>query len=169
MLDSHKVNEYAQFYLDLALEQAGLSPCSKMGFGAVAVNRFNGLVASTHHNKPRPETTWICEPDCIRKQIPSRTQSMIGACYHAEEWAIHRLLITHEELSNFDLFVAGKINGQANFRNEPVFSCIRCASQMLFYGIHGVWLYDGKEWLFQTSEEAYRSAYDYALGWRKIV
>ncbi len=65
---------------------AAVSPCQKMRFGAVLMHQgtpvaiaCNGTIEPLKH---------LCEPTCIRLGIQSRTESMIGACGHAEEFAM---------------------------------------------------------------------------------
>lgn len=157
-------------YLSKALEFALSSPCTKMGFGAVLVNDYNGVIYQTTDNRPTQETAWVCEPTCIRLTIPSRTQSMIGACYHAEERAIAEGLRADLDLRNFVLFVAG-VHGESKqpaYRENPVFSCVRCAASMVLHRLKGVYLYDGQYWHYQDSAHAYQTALSYALGQRSV-
>lgn len=158
----------SETYLRKALDFAVASNCTKMGFGAVLVNDYDGVIHRAEFNRPHPHTAWVCEPECVRLTIPSRTQSMIGACFHAEEWAMAYGLRDGLDLRNFVLFVAGIRDGKPAFREAPVFSCVRCASQMVLHRLKGVYLYDGQYWHYQDSDHAYQTAMAYAIGERKI-
>jgi len=59
------------------------SACQKMWFGCVIVH--NKDVVYEGCNKTIESLKPLCEPTCIRFSITSRTESMIGACGHAEE------------------------------------------------------------------------------------
>lgn len=163
------LQEMSDTYVKICLEQADESSCSKMGYGALLVNDYNGLIMQMDHNHPHPETAWVCEPSCVRERIESRTNSMIGACFHAEEWVMAQAIREGIDLRNFVLFVAGVRGGVPMFRDNPAFSCIRCASQMVLHRLKGVYLFDGTYWHYQNSAHAYTSAYAYAVGERKFT
>lgn len=150
---------------------AELSPCKKRGFGCVS-QLPNGYVLTNGYNSPRLETIHVCEPDCIRMSIPSGADSMIGACSHAEEWAIWRMIhiFGNRYPQAADLYVAGvsKPDNIPLVKTEPHFYCIRCATLMLHAGIHGVNVWCNDKWHFLTPEEAYESSLQFALKQAKL-
>src|SRR4030042_1810664 len=72
---------------DLILEKlitaANESDCEKRKFGACAVR--DRYILGYSSNKRLPFHAFLCTNGCIRKKIDSGTDSMIGACGHAEE------------------------------------------------------------------------------------
>jgi len=71
------------------------------------------------------------------------------------------------------LYVAGVIkpDNEPYVKTEPYFYCIRCATLMAYAGVFGVNVNVGGpsgEWHFLTTEMAYQTALDFALG-RKMA
>lgn len=149
------------------------SPCQKMKFGVVVMREavFGGENEPVHAtcNATIGPLASMCQPTCIRLGIASRTESMIGACGHAEEHALAWL--SNEELSppDYSLYIVGlQGNGLPWFRAERAHTCLRCAVQMYNakLGMIRVALLTG--WEDVTTEEALVSARDFALGTKKV-
>ena len=155
--------DFSGTLLDICLSEARKSPCKKLGFGAILWR--HGTIIGVEHNRPFPETEFVCTPECIRNSIQSRTQSMIGACAHAEERLIFS--VSREQTNDAEIFVAGvKLDGTPLEKARADFSCIRCATAMLHAGIRGVWVFVDGDWEFVPTEAAYQTALEYALGKR---
>ena len=102
------------------------STCQKMRFGCVITH--DGKVVYAGSNGTIGPLKSMCEPTCMRFAIQSRTESMLGACAHAEEgmWeVIHKGIPIHE----CELYVAG-LNPLPWLKDAPVHTCLRCAVQM---------------------------------------
>jgi len=146
------------------IDLAKQSPCQKRGFGCVGWIPFEGFVAETY-NKPLDATKHICEPECIRMSIRSGSDSMIGACVHAEEHAIWKAIHNGHDPADLELYVAGvtKPENEHLIKSDPHFYCIRCATLMLLFEVRGVYVYVNGKWEFLTSEEAYETSKQFAL------
>lgn len=105
------------------------SPCQKLRFGCVITH--NSEIVWSGQNKTIDPLKSFCEPTCIRLSIQSRTESMIGACGHAEElglWEVARMGIP---LNECELYVAGiNMQGAPLFKSLPGHTCLRCSVQM---------------------------------------
>lgn len=150
--------------LKRCLNLARQTGCEKMGFGTVMIDKTTGEIEGLYCNEPIATSEFVCINGCVRKQIKSRTQSMIGSCFHSEEFAMQDALRRGLNPHNLVLYVAGVFSdGTQAIRENPKFSCIRCASQMVLHGFYGVYLWNGSEWIFQLSNEAYKTSYEYAV------
>lgn len=142
---------------DIALD----SPCPKMKFGCVITH--DGEVVYEGCNKPIDPLASVCDPECIRLSIASRTESMLGACGHAEEgmW-----LVVHSgiPISECELYVAGfHANGLPWFKQTDEHTCLRCSVQM--YNARLKTIYVPVElvgWAGISPERAVETARDYA-------
>lgn len=149
------------------LYQAYLSPCQKAGFGAV-IARDRALITSDH-NRPIDALCDICEPKCIRFEITSRTESMLGACGHAEEWVMRSARERGVDLSECELYVAGTTSrGLPWLKETASFTCLRCAVAIYYAGLQRVWVPVVDRWEALTPEECLISAKAYALGQEKV-
>lgn len=150
------------------LRQARLSPCQKKGVGAVLVDSRRTILA-TDYNQPITGLESLCQPNCIRFTIPSRTESMIGACGHAEErllWNAKNIHFLHV----CELYVAAvTAAGLPEKRQFSEFTCLRCAVAMHYAGVAAVNVaFNGERWVRQTAQDALASAKEHALGKKKI-
>ncbi|MBI4141193.1 hypothetical protein HY485_05140 [Candidatus Woesearchaeota archaeon] len=142
------------------------SPCQKLRFGCVAV-KDGGIVASGC-NKTIEPLKHLCEPTCIRMGIQSRTESMIGACGHAEEFVIYSLVKKGIPLNECDFFVAGVFpNGLPIPEDNTDYSCLRCGVQMYNAGVRSVAGPMNGVWIPLPMEQALKSAVAYALKQKK--
>lgn len=150
------------------IRQARMSPCQKKGVGAVLVDS-SGFILEADHNRTIEGLESLCTPTCIRFSIQSRTESMIGACGHAEERILWKAKNIHV-LWFCDLYVAGvTAEKEPEQRKVPEFTCLRCAVAMYYAGLRSVYVaYQGTSWVRQMPEEALASAKAYALGEKKI-
>lgn len=149
------------------LYQAYLSPCQKAGFGAV-IARGRAFITADH-NRPIDALCDMCEPECIRLNISSRTESMLGACGHAEEWVIRSAREWGADLSECQLYVAGITSqGLPWFKEKASFTCLRCAVAIFYSGLRRVWVPVEDRWEYLTPEECLVSAKQYALGQEKV-
>lgn len=151
------------------LREAYLSPCQKAGFGAV-LRHESGLEYEWDHNRPTDALADMCQPTCIRLGKQSRTESMLGACGHAEEWVMSKAIRRGLPLPECDLYVAGiTADGLPWLKTEASHTCIRCSHQMHIYGIRAVYVptEDGK-WSKLSTAAALADAKLYALGKKKV-
>ena len=153
------------------------SPCKKMKFGALLVSDSCDrniraaleVIEKSGYNKTIEPLRSLCEPNCIRMNIPSRTESMIGACGHAEEFALSEAVKVGVPLNKCDLFVAGIYpNGLPVIKNQNEFTCLRCAVQIYNFGVRKVLVPTTKGWHAFTSEECVKTALAYAAGEKKV-
>lgn len=153
------------------------SPCQKMKFGAVIVNHSGErniesaleITVKEGYNKTIEPLKSLCEPTCIRFAIPSRTESMIGACGHAEENALYAAVKIGVPLHKCDLYVAGIYpNGLPYIKTQNEFTCLRCAVQIYNFGINRVWVPTTNGWQSLTGEECVKTALAYATSEKKI-
>jgi len=145
------------------------SSCKKMKFGCVVVNySMDDPVIVQTSNGPPLIMRQICEPECLRDKIQSRTDQMLGACDHAEEWAMREVIRKGIRLRDCILYIAG-------FRNDCVpyikqvaeHTCLRCSSQIYRYGIGKVAVPVKDHWEYLTGEECVKTALPYSLGEKK--
>lgn len=141
------------------------STCQKMRFGCVITH--NGEVVYTGCNKTIEPLKSMCDPNCMRFSITSRTESMLGACGHAEEgmWEVVRQGIP---LNECELYIAG-FNGIIPWlKTEPVHTCLRCAVQMYNARLKRIYVPVVDRWVGISSEEALESARAYATQEKKV-
>lgn len=171
----------------LCLWEALDSPCQKMKFGCVAVRNFK----ESHHreevfrspNKTIGLLASFCEPECIRLSIQSRTESMLGACGHAEELVLWELIRQGLPVSECDFYIAGfRPNNMPWIKTQPDYTCLRCALQLYQAGVRKIYVpvynnYDVRDfgmrpehidWAAITSEEAVKTAAVYARGEKSL-
>ena len=157
----------------LCFKTALASDCKKMKFGCAVFYKsaWEEQFISFTANKIIEPLRHLCEPECIRLKIQSRTESMVGACCHAEEWAlreIHRLRMSPELCS---LYVAGFDAKTLNpwlKKETKEFSCLRCAVQLYMAGVGRIYVPAIDRWDAITPEEAVKNSFQYALGEKKI-
>lgn len=146
------------------------SPCQKMKFGAVIVHQapatnfyeLNGI--GERCNKTIEPLKSLCEPNCIRLNIPSRTESMIGACSHAEENALWSIVKMGIPLNECVLYVAGIYpNGLPHIKKANEFTCMRCAVQIYHSRIKSVFVPIIGGWQYLSGEDCVRTAISYAM------
>lgn len=165
LLPNHKLFRDSQYRL--CIEEALWSPCQKKGVGAVLIS--GGEVLCAAHNRTIPGLESLCTPTCIRFSIPSRTESMLGSCGHAEERVLWEAANLGLDLRQCEIFVAATTaNGLPENRLFPEFTCLRCAVAMHYARLKAVNVAYHDEWIRQTPAEALASARAYALG-RKTV
>lgn len=154
---------------DLCIARAIESPCQKRGFGTVLL--IGGEAVANTCNKPIAPAEHVCSGQCIRFQIPSGADSLIGACGHSEEHAIWDAIKKFGDISNkmAMLYVAGvsKPDNIPLVKNEPYFYCIRCATMMHYAGVFGVNVWVDERWHFLNAKEAYQSSLQFALREKK--
>ncbi|OGZ30297.1 MAG: hypothetical protein A2931_02020 [Candidatus Niyogibacteria bacterium RIFCSPLOWO2_01_FULL_45_48] len=149
------------------LLQAFQSDCEKSKFGCVARRKGREVAAGFNH-KLDCFKDW-CEPECIRKKITSRTESMIGCCAHAEEVALVSVRDQNIHPAECDFYVAGiSENGLVLVKAEPVHSCIRCSTQFLMHHAQRIHVPCDGKWARVLIRDAVRSAKKYALGEKKV-
>ena len=156
--------------LDSCRRVAASSDCKKRRFGALAVHvvdavEFRGVAEAA--NQQCAALAHLCAERCIRESIASRTDSMIGACLHAEERVIWEAIRGDSRPSALSIFVAGlDAEGELAEKSVSDFSCIRCATLFYLAGIRdiNIW-YQGQWWAIPPSE-AMQQAVRYALGER---
>lgn len=163
--------------LRMCLSMANLTTCKKMGWGAILWNRVTDtMVAGPCSNDQLNPIKGVCSEECARLSIPSRTESMLGACAHAEEQVIWRAVRKGcTDLDQCEIFVAGvTMDGKQIVHSTPDFTCLRCATLMYQAGILGVnfrvdYGDKGKGWCFVPPELALKTSYEFAIQVRKIA
>lgn len=152
------------------LDMAKQSRCKKLGFGAVLVNTVTHKIVARASNNPMRPLAHICEPECIRNSIPSRTESMIGACAHAEERCMFTAASLGIQLSLCELYIQGvRPGGDQLVRAGVEFTCIRCATEMWLAGIRGVNVWFEDEWHLIRPEVAMQQAFQYAIKAKELT
>lgn len=137
------------------------SPCQKMRFGCVITK--NGAVVYKGFNKTIEPLAVFCDPTCIRFQIQSRTESMLGACGHAEELGLWTLINRGIDLRECELYIAGVfMNGMPWIKGKAEHTCLRCATQMYHAGLRAVYVPVDYDWERLTVEKALVTAREYA-------
>ncbi len=156
------------------LTAAYASPCKKMGFGAAIVHKVDtehARVVAVKNNQPIDCLRDMCEPECIRLRITSRTESMLGACGHAEEWALQYIHQNGLKMAECGLFIAGvDASGTPLLKDEAEFTCLRCAVAMHLAGLGSVSVpveFRGdptlRHWWSLSTAECIATAKEYAL------
>lgn len=142
------------------------SPCQKMKFGCV-ITHYNKAVYEGCNKTIEPLKS-LCEPKCIRFSITSRTESMLGACGHAEEglWdVVHKFIPIHE----CELYIAGlHANGLSWLKQAAEHTCLRCAVQMYNAHLKTIYVPVVDRWVGITPEQAVETARAYAIGEKKV-
>ncbi len=139
------------------------SPCQKRKYGCIILHKGE-LVAEACNSTIEPLKV-LCQPTCIRFNIQSRTESMIGACGHAEEQAMEQVIRKGIPLCQCELYVAGldTKTAKAFVKSERDFTCIRCATQIWLHGVGAVYVPVSHRWEKMSAEETVRTAKAYAL------
>ena len=151
------------------LLSAATSNCQKSHFGSVVRLKDTKCFLATGANRIIDCNKSWTEPECIRINIQSRTESMIGCCAHAEEMALVGARNIKADLKECELYVAGyTAEGFVNIPQEKRFTCIRCATQMYLHGVGKLFVPCKDHWAALTMEEAMESAKKYALGEKKV-
>lgn len=144
------------------------SPCQKMKFGCVITNYGQEIYGGC--NATIPALKSLCEPTCIRFGITSRTESMLGACGHAEEkglWTVVRRVRIPTE--NCELYVAGFYpDGLPWIKENAEHTCLRCSVQMHNAGIKCIYVPVASGWAAISTERALQTALAYAKGEKKV-
>lgn len=141
--------------------QAIRSPCRKMKFGCV-IKTKDGKTLSA------PNTTILglaslCENACVRENITSRTEQMLGACGHAEEAALWKAVDSMFSLCDAAVYVAGLYsNCLPWFKTEAEHTCLRCAVQMQYAKVATVYVPVHGQWQALSAANALQTALTYA-------
>jgi deoxycytidylate deaminase len=142
--------------------QAINSPCKKLKFGSI-ITRGEDIVTRTYNNTIEPLRD-LCEPDCIRKHIQSRTESMIGACGHAEEIGIWEAVRKKIPLEECTLFVAGiDMNDMPWIKEKAVHTCLRCAVQQYHARLRAIYVPVIDRWMAIDPAEGVKQAKEFAM------
>jgi deoxycytidylate deaminase len=150
------------------LRQARKSPCQKLGFGAVLVDS-RGVMLASECNRTIEGLESLCQPACMRLNIQSRTESMLGACGHAEERLLWSMVREGWKLHDKSLYVSGvQANGLPNEQHRPEFTCLRCAVAINYSGIGSVHVVFADQWHRLTPQECLAAAQTYARSEKKI-
>lgn len=138
------------------------SPCQKMKFGAMLIDKSGSIVAHGCNKTISPIASF-CEPECIRFKIQSRTESMIGACGHAEEFVLWDGAKSGVDLSECSLYVAGfSPNGFPWIKTVAEATCLRCAVQMFHSRVKTLYVPVINRWVGISPEVALKTAQQYA-------
>lgn len=143
------------------LKLALLSNCQKGKYGCV-VMKGNIIVAETQNIIMGPCKDWST-PQCIRMNIPSRTESMLGCCAHAEELALAKIRDRLCDPSQCGFYIAGfRSNGLTYVKSRYDFTCLRCAVQLYLHHAGKIFVPLKDRWGYLTAEEAISTAKQYA-------
>ena len=157
----------------LCFGAAQLSDCSYMQFGCVVFQEGKKQPKVMTSNRFVEPIKFLCSSDsseCIRKYIKSEQNLMIGACGHAEEWALKELREKKIHPDRCSFYVAGVMPfiHTPLLREKEGFSCLRCAVQLYMHGVKKIYIPVQDHWSSQTPEEALISSLDFAIGRRQI-
>lgn len=144
------------------------SECKKMKFACLVFYK-NILVVKTF-NKTLEPLKELCQPECIRFKIISRTESMIGACGHAEEWAIWETINKKISLDDCSFYIAG-FNGKDNtpwIKSEEEHTCLRCSVQMYMAKVGKIYVPVNDDWEVLTPETAIKTSIAYTMKEKEI-
>lgn len=137
------------------------SRCQKMWFGCVVTHQSEIIYRG--HNKIIKPLESMCKPTCIRFSITSRTESMLGACGHAEEWGLKCVREKNIPLKECDLYIAGfSTKGKPWIKQERSHTCLRCATQMYLAQVGAIYVPVVDKWEKLSTEEALETARLYA-------
>lgn len=150
-----------------AIETAMTTECQKLGFGVLVIHK--GKIVAKTSNKPMDITRHICQPRCIRFDIPSRTESMLGACNHAEEWALDAIRDLGLNPSECVFYEAGIYpNGKPWIKPDASFSCVRCANQMYRARLGGIFVAVVDRWVSVPVDTLMKEALPFATLQKKV-
>ena len=145
----------------VCFETALESPCKKMRFGCV-ITHNSKIVYKGNNNIIEPLKV-LCEKECIRLSITSRTEQMLGACGHAEELGLWKVANTGTPLNECELYIAGMYpNGLPWIKKEPEHTCLRCSTQMHNAKVKKIYVPVKDKWIGITSCQALQTALAYA-------
>lgn len=157
------------FLFRICIEEALKSPCQKLRFGAVLMGPGGTMLSG--HNRTIEGLAGLCEPTCIRLGIQSRTESMLGACGHAEERLLWEAARKGWPMAECSLYVAGvNAEGEPNRRKKAEFTCLRCAVAMHYSGLGSVYvaMTEPAGWVRLDPKDCLATAQQYALGEKKV-
>jgi len=147
-------------------EAALESDCQKFHVGCVIKQGGTTIVATA--NTKNPILEGMCTPTCIRLGITSRTESMLGACDHAEERALDYLIDNRIDPATCEFYVAGFApGGIPGKRASPEFTCLRCANQLVRRHLKAINVECGDAWNAITAVDALKQSVAYALQQKK--
>jgi deoxycytidylate deaminase len=145
------------------------SSCQKMKFGVVITHGSDIIYEGA--NSTIPPLRELCEPECIRLGIKSRTEQMLGACGHGEELGIWAVANAKDRipLSECNLHVAGFYpDNRPWLKKVPEHTCLRCSTQMYNAGVGAILVPVIDYWGKISAEEAVRTAVAYARGEKAV-
>lgn len=143
------------------------SPCQKMRFGCVIL--WGREVVYEGTNQTIRALKSLCESTCIRHTITSRTESMLGACGHAEEKGLWEVAHRGIPINTCDLYIAGFFpDFSASMKKQPEHTCLRCAVQMHNAGIRRIYVPVIDRWEYISTEHALETARAYATQEKRI-
>lgn len=141
--------------------------CPKMRFACLVYDR-DRLIAqdvnrlmTTQFGRGR-----FCSLDgsrCVRLEMSSRMDPVIGDCGHAPIWCLWRVLdlgYFPKDLPLLDFYEAGFYpDGSPWWRKEPTYTCIYCQNVFATLGLDKIWIPLDGQWIkVYTSDSFYDSA-----------
>lgn len=158
---------FRNYIYKTCLTNAMLSNCQKGKFGCAV--KYQGILIVKGHNQIMECMKDWAEPECIRLNIQSRTESMIGCCSHAEESALVQARDLNLNLNECDFYVAGfHSSGLTVIPSEKRFSCIRCATQFYLHRVGRIFVPVKDRWEPMTADEAVQTAKKFATGEKRV-
>jgi len=154
MIESDKIYE-------ICLDLAKSSPCQKRGFGCVLTNGIDIISQSNNHDIDTISN--LCKPRCIRFDMSSGSDSMIGDCGHAEEHTIWECIKKTGSAVGTELWVLGVSKPQKEVLENTKFYCVRCSTLMRYAKVSGVHIHYNNEWHWVTTSEAYATSLEYSI------
>lgn len=143
------------------------SGCAKGRYGSI-IRYPNGQYISACNDPIDALRAW-CDPSCIRLTIPSRQDSMIGACLHAEESVLKKNSAQGRNMQGAIMYVAGvRSNGLFFVKSDPYFTCIRCAVALHVHGAEGIYVPLESMWGYVSTLDALKQAREFAEGFRTL-
>ncbi|MDP3645620.1 MAG: hypothetical protein Q8R25_00845 [bacterium] len=143
------------------------SDCAKMHFGCAFVHE--GKIVHVDANRKIPAIAHRCEPECIRTKITSRTESMIGACSHAEEGLLRDVANMGIKPNEVEMYVAGFYPDMTPWlKTVGEHTCIRCSTAMHLAGVKAVYVPVDDHWQAVDLSTMLEHSFAYALGEKKV-
>lgn len=141
------------------LAHARLSDCSKIKFGAAALDDLGAILGLGCNHNPLVSEGWSCGADCvggIRKGVRSGT--CVERCYsvHAEQDALINAA-GHGVVR--EIAVAGLLPDGSLFDNGGGFYCTVCARLMAAAGVEYVTIWTGGQPKRLTIQQAWDDSY----------
>jgi len=151
--------------------------CPKMRFACLVYDNHGHLIAEDVNRLMTLQfgTERFCSLDgsrCIRLEITSRMDPVIGDCGHAPIWCLRKVFdkgYSPANLHLLDFYEAGFYSdGTPWWRKELTYSCLLCETVFAIFGLDKIWgVFEGK-WQKLITKDSFYKAAKYALGEKRV-